>query len=123
MEYRIEPSEDRDYILLKVVGDFDAKSVMKGIIEAHTLGRELDIHRYLVDATQARNIDSVLGNYHFAYVDMKQTAGIDPFAKVVGLVSPGDHSHDFVATVSANAGMHLELFTEREKALKYLRSP
>lgn len=122
MEYSIKPSEDGNYIILKIVGEFDGQSVMACIVESHALGIEIDIHRYLVDVTQGRNVDSVLGNYNFAYVDMKQTEGIDPMARVAGLVSPGDHSHDFVATVSGNAGMHLELFTEREQALKYLKA-
>lgn len=122
MEYSIKPAEDGDYIILKIVGEFVGKEIMQCIIETHALGMEKDIHRYLVDATQARNVDSVLGTYDFAYVDMRQTAGIDPLARVAGLVSPGDHSHDFVATVSANAGMHLELFTDHEQALKYLNA-
>jgi hypothetical protein len=120
MEYSINPSADRDYILLKVVGDFTAESFMKCIIESHTLGQELGIHSYLVDVTKAKNVDSAYGNYSFAYSDMKKTEGIDPAARVAGLVSPGDHSHDFVETVSNNAGMILKLFTDSAEAMAFL---
>ena len=122
MEYSIKPSESRDYLVLTVGGEFTAKDMMKCIVETHTLGAEMDIHWYLVDATKGRNIDSVLGNYHFAYKDMKQTEGTDPLARVAALVSLDDHSHDFVATVSANAGMQLQIFTDLDKAIRYLRA-
>lgn len=120
MEYSINPSENRDYIILKVVGDFTAKAFMKCVVESHTLGKEMGIHCYLVDVTNARNIDSAFGNYEFAYSDMKMTEGTDPLARVAGLVSPGDHSHDFVETVSNNAGMSLRLFTDPAEAKSYL---
>ncbi len=120
MECNICISEDRNYILLKVTGSFTAQSFMKFIVEAHTLGREMDIHCYLVDVTKARNIDSALGSYKFACQDMKSTPGIDRLAKVAGLISPGDHSHDFAQITSTNAGMFLKLFTDITEARNYL---
>lgn len=122
MEYRIEPSPEREYVILKIVGDFIGQEMMQMVLESHALGLELGIHRYLVDVTEARNIDSILGHYNFAHRDMQQVDGIDPHARVAGLVSPGDHSHDFVVTVSANAGMHLSLFTELDAALDHLNT-
>ena len=120
MEYSISKSDDSNYIILKVVGEFTANSFMKCIIEAHALGKEMGIHRYLVDATNARNIDSAFGSYKFAYHDMKNTEGVNPLARVAGLVSPDDHSHNFVETVSTNAGMFLKLFTDFNEARDYL---
>lgn len=119
--YQIRPSEDRTYILLKVVGEFTAKRFMTCILETHARGQELGIHNYLVDATEAKNIDTVLGNYEFAYSDIQTTEGIDPLAVVAGVVSEGDHSHDFVETVSNNAGKHLKLFTDFNQAVDYLK--
>lgn len=120
MQYSIKPSGNGDYVILTVIGNFTAKSFMKGIVESHTLGQELGAHLYLVDVRQARNVDSAMGNYEFAYSDMKTTQGVDRFAKVAGLVSPGDHSHDFVATTTHNAGMSLKLFTDAKEAIDYL---
>jgi hypothetical protein len=67
------------------------------------VGRKMGINKYLVDVTKARNTDTVLGNYEFAYTDMKKTEGIDKYARVAVLVSPEDHSHDFVEIVARNA--------------------
>lgn len=119
-EYSIKPSEDHQYIILQVHGEFTAKTFMKCIVEAHTLGKEMGIRSYLVDVTDARNVDSALETQKFAYSDMKTTAGVDPLARVAGLVSPGDHSHDFVETASSNAGMFLKLFNDRAEAIDYL---
>lgn len=121
MEYSIRPSDDHAYIILTVTGEFTARKFMKCIVEAHTLGQEMGIHAYLVDATNARNVDSAFGNYEFAYNDMKKTAGIDPLARVAGLINPQDHSHDFVETTTSNAGLLLKLFTDFTEATNYLK--
>lgn len=121
MEYSIRPSENRDFILLTLVGDFTAKSMMTCIVETHILGQRLRVHRYLVDSLEARNVDSVLGNYTFAYVDMKITEGIDPQAVVAVVARPEDHSHDFVETVASNAGMTMKVFNDRAAAEEFLR--
>jgi hypothetical protein len=80
----------------------------------------MNINHYLVDVTDARNIDSVKNNYDFAYSDMKAAEGINLTAKVVAVVSPEDHTHDFVETVLCNAGLPIKLFRDREKAIDYL---
>lgn len=121
VEHTVKPSDDNTHIILKINGEFTARAMMEWVIESHTLGQELGIHGYLVDVRNARNVDTVLGNYQFAYSDMKSTAGVDPQARVAGLISPGDQSHDFVAMVSENAGMNLKLFTDPEEAKHYLR--
>lgn len=120
MEYSIEVSEDHNYILLKVTGDFTADIFMKCIIESHKLGKEHKINCYLVDVRNARNVDTAYGSRKFAYHDMKTTDDVDPLARVAGLISPGDNSHDFVATTCNNAGMFLKLFTDIEEAKEYL---
>ena len=119
-EYSIRPSEDQSYIVLTVLGDFVGKAMMKYVVEAHALGKKMGINRYLVDVTKARNVDTIVGNYEFAYSDMKKAEGIDPFAKVAALVGPGDHSHDFIETVLINAGLRLQIFHDLGKAREYL---
>ena len=120
MKHRIKVSKDRNYIILKVIGEIKAENMMNFIIEAHALGKEKHINRYLVDVTEAVNIDSVISNYKFAYSDMKKAEGIDKLALVAALVSPGDHSHDFIETVLSNAGMFLKIFSDPAKAKEYL---
>ncbi len=120
MEYNIALSEDETYIVLSITGEMTREQAMQSNLEAHALGQELDIHRYLTDVREARNVDSVLGNYKFAYEDMKQTDEIDRGARVALLVSPEDHSHDFVETVSRNSGLDVTLFRDMEEAIEHL---
>ena len=120
MEYSITPSKDGTYIILKVKGNITRNSAMEMNLEAHALGRQLHIRRYLVDVTEARNVEFNTENYQFAYTDLRKTEGIDKHARVVTLVSPDDHSHDFIETVSRNAGFNLRLFTDLRQAKRFL---
>jgi len=121
MEYSITPSENGKYILITITGDITRAAAMKVNIEAHALGKILGIRAYLVDLTNSKNVESVVDDYEFAYDDMRSEPQIDPLALVALLVGPDDHSHDFLATVSVNAGMRVSLFRDREMALSYLR--
>jgi hypothetical protein len=120
MNYTITPSEDGKYIIIKVQGEINRQIAMKQNREAHALGRKMGINRYLVDVTEARNTESNLDKYHFAYHDMKRDKDIDIYARVATLVSPGDHSHDFIETVSRNAGLNVKIFTDPDLAKQFL---
>lgn len=113
-------SADGKYIIQKIVGEINAEIALKYNLEAHALGRELGIRRYLSDLTECRNTDTVFDNYDFAHHDMPITPGIDRFARVAVLVDPDDHSHDFVETVAQNAGLDVTLFYSRAAAIQHL---
>ncbi len=119
MAYNITPSDDGKYIIMKVTGDFNRKLAIQYDLESHALGKSLGISRYLVDLTEARNTNTTVEDYEFAYRDMK-TPEIDRTAVVAVLVSPGDHSHDFTETVTRNAGLNTKLFTDRDRAIRHL---
>jgi len=120
MDYTITPSIDGMIIMLKIKGNITRKTAMQMNLEAHALGRQLKVRRYLVDATEAKNVDDPLDDYEFAHWDMRQMEGIDKQARVAALVSPNDHSHDFMETVSKNAGLHFKLFTDPVEAKQYI---
>ena len=120
MDYSITLSTDGMFIILKVKGSFTRKTILQPILEAHALGRELQVRRYLSDMTEARNADTDTGNYKFAYQDMQKMEGIDKLARVAILVSPNDHSHDFAETVALNAGLNVRLFTNPDEAKRFL---
>jgi hypothetical protein len=120
MNYTITPSVDGKYIILTVKEEINRKTAMQQNLEAHALGRKLGINRYLVDVTEARNTDSIQDSYDFAYKDMRETEDIDRLARIAVLVSPGDHSHDFIETVSRNTGLTVEIFTDLELAKLFL---
>ncbi|MFC1569303.1 hypothetical protein ACFL4L_03645 [bacterium] len=120
MAYTIHPSADGNYIVLKVTGDISRELAMQYDIEAHKLGDELGINRYLMDMTESRNVDSVMESYKFAYDDLPETSTIDKSACVALLVSPNDHSHDFIETVTRNIGLNVTLFRDRDEAVNHL---
>ena len=121
MSYTITPADDGSYIFIKVKGEITRKTAMQQNLEAHALGRRLKIRRYLVDATEARNVEPAFQNYEFAYTDMQKSEGVDRSARVAALVHPEDHSHDFIETVTRNAGFQFRIFTDLELAKQYLK--
>ena len=120
MSYRIEPSDDGNYIILTVKGNYHRKLAMQYNVEAHSLGQQLGINSYLLDMTAARNIDSESSKYVFAYGDMKRTPEIDRSARVAVLVHPDDHSHDDIVKVTRNSGLDVTKFIDRQKAIDFL---
>lgn len=120
MPCEISLSADQKYVIMKVVGDMTRKSAVTWNTEAHALGRKAGVNRFLVDLTESVNVESPSRNYEFANRDMKTPPGIDRFARVVLVVSPNDHSHDFVETVARNAGLNVTIFRDRDKALQFL---
>jgi hypothetical protein len=120
MDYTITPSVDGMFIILKVKGNITRQTALQMNLEAHALGRKMQIRRYFVDMTESTNTDNPLDDYEFTHSDMRQTEGIDKLAWVAALVSPNDHSHDFMETVSTNAGLHLKLFRDPVEAKRFL---
>jgi hypothetical protein len=123
MNYTITPSADGMFIILKVKGNINRRIAMEMNLDAHALGKRLRVGRYLVDVTEARNTDPIGESYEFAYSDMQKREGIDKFALVATLVSPDDHSHDFMETVARNAGLNVKIFTDKDEAMRFLAQP
>lgn len=120
MLYSIKPSDEGKYIILKHLGEINRELTTQRNLEAHALGAKLGISRHLVDLTEAKHVDTVMHTYEFAYKDMQLLPGINKNARVAVLVSPDDHSHDFVETVTRNAGQNVTLFRDREAAIQHL---
>jgi len=118
--YTIYPSEDGKYIVLEQRGELNGELATSRVQEAHRLGAELGITRYLVDLTEARNVNSVSKTYQYAYKDSKTSAGTNRNLRVSMLVKPEDHTHDFVETALRNAGHNVTLFRDRELAIEHL---
>jgi hypothetical protein len=121
VEYRIEPSDDGQYIVVTMVGDItrpDALEVTRSMFE---LGKQLGIGCYLLDASRARNMDSPTVNVRFARDDIPEVWG--PAFKtscIALLVDPADHSHDFYAAFAGSRGIETGLFWDRDEAIAHL---
>lgn len=113
-------SPDGKYIIQKIVGEINTKMALEFDREAHALGRRLGINRYLTDATECRNVASVIENYYFAYKDISLTFNLYRSARVALLVDPEDRSHDFVETACRNAGFDVTIFRDWAEAIRYL---
>ena len=119
MNHSVTLSENGKYVILKAAGVISRLQVIQYFIEAHTLGVQHGLNRYLVDFTECRNTDTVLRNYTLAYQDMKDPR-IDPSACTALLVSPIDHSHDFLETLLNNSGHDVTLFHDHDLAVWHL---
>jgi hypothetical protein len=120
MPYKIYVSDDGKYIVTKYWGEMNSKLILQRTVEAHALGKKLGINRHLMDVTEATNTEPAAYTYQFAYKDVKNTPGFDLSVRVAVLVGPGDHSHDFAAIVTNNAGQNVKFFTDKEAAIQHL---
>lgn len=120
MSCTMEASADRKYIVQTITNEITRELAIKYNEDAHALGKSLGINKYLVDLRKARNVDTTSNNYNFAYKDMQRDPFVDVFARVAVVVSPDDHSHDFIETVARNSGLDVTLFTDWEKAVEHL---
>ena len=120
LRHRIEVSDNHKYIIIYLEGEINRNTAMPYTIEAHKLGKKTGIQKYLLDASNARNTDTVGNNYDFAYKDLKEEPMIERSAMIALLVAPDDHSHDFIETLMINSGGNVRLFRSRDEALKFL---
>ncbi len=120
MKYSIMLSPEQTYIILKLEGGITRLNILTPDEEAHALGKRLNIHRFLVDARNARNVDSLSEKFSFSKSDIKTMPGFDKTLRVAHLIDPDDTSHDFVATVAKHEGFEFKLFTDEQKAVEYL---
>lgn len=119
MPYVIALSEDERYLRVRI----DAP-VTRAL--ASTIGRDLKaagtahgVSRFLYDVRDAPNIESVFGNYGFAYQNMSEVEA-SRVARHAILVRADDRSHDFVETLLRNAGYDARLFRSEEEAVAWL---
>ena len=121
MEYEIKPSSDGSYIIIKTYGEINRKIAIKQVNEAQKLAKEIGTNLFLSDVREARNSDTVFNQYDFAYEDLPSIKDIITKESVVAVLAiPGDESHQFIETVTRNAGYKFRLFTDEEAAIEYL---
>lgn len=120
MDHEIFVSHDGTYIVLRIIGE-TGRHRMAQVTEAHALGAELNITRFLVDLRDAVNVDRPMDDYKMAYHDFPSESTVNRTARVACLVAPGDRSHDFLITVFRNSGSWIEQFDDLSQAEVYLR--
>ena len=121
MNYEIKIAETGDHIIIKVHGILTAEIAMQYVRDSHRLGKEKNIHKYLVDLTEAPNELTTVANFDFADAKLDQNPDIDRSAIVAWLVAQDDHSHDFMETLTRNRGHNVKICRDMESCMEYLR--
>ncbi len=119
MSYEITVSDDKAYLRVRVRGPVTIPVARKYTEESAALGARLGIRSFLFDVRDARNVETPLPVYRFAYEEMPAFP-LDPGASSAILASPGDDSHDFVEVSLRNAGFDVRLFRDEESAVGWL---
>ncbi len=122
MNYTVECDERAGIIVVRVQGELTTAMAAEYSMAAQAMGTERGISRFLIDVRQARNVETTLSNYQFAYETLPETH-VARSNRVAVLHEPGDHSHDFVETVSRNAGFNVRMFTRYDLAMGWLLAP
>ena len=105
---------------MKVVGDVRSEGMYQHIIEAHALARSLNLKSFLMDMTEATNVNKVYENYEFIYHKMGKSKEFIPYVCVAIVVRHGDRSHDFIETLANNAGKCLRKFQDMQEEIHFL---
>lgn len=121
MTYTVECDDRAGLVIVRVVGELTVEAAAEYTQAAQAAGGERGITRYLIDVRQARNVESTLANYQFAYTTLPEIRAARS-NRVAVLHAPHDHSHDFVETVSRNAGYNVRMFDDLEEALGWLHT-
>jgi hypothetical protein len=121
MNYTITTSENGKYLICRVSGEITVDIAREFTKELNRLSRSLNIKRFLNDVREAANALSTLQNYDFAYKDMAEM-NLQRDACSAILVGPADRTHDFVETVTQNAGYNVRIFHDEAAAIAWLEN-
>jgi hypothetical protein len=86
---------------------------MRAFAEAHA------VSRFLIDTRGRRFVGTFLETYTFVR-DTLPKEGFDETWTAAVVTSPDDDSHDFLETVSFNAGRQIRVFKDYEQAARWL---
>ncbi len=118
----IRVSEDSTYIIMKQTGIINKNLGVAYNIEAHKIAMKYRINKYLVDLTEAKNMDTFINKYEFAYKDIQNLPEIFKKEIVAMVVAPDDHSHDFVEKISRKIGFNVIFFRNIVAAEEYIKT-
>jgi len=119
MYYKVTPSENGKYLVCHVSGQITAELARAFTEELDRQSRALNIKRFLNDVRDASNTLSTVENYNFAYHDMAQM-NLQRDIRSAILVGPEDTTHEFVVTVTKNAGYNVQVFRDETAAIVWL---
>lgn len=118
--YTLTISEDKKYIIMKVVGEVTSQEMYQHAVEAHQLARTLNLRTFLMDLTDAVNRQSAFENYDLVYKQFRTSDKLIRNSRMALWVDMNDRSHDFIETLAFNAGDNVKVFRDPQKAINFL---
>lgn len=122
MSHEVSISDSGRYLICRVTQPITIETALAFSTALDAASRAHGIKRFLVDVRNAPNLANAVQNYHFANTDMA-ALGLQRDVRSALLVAPEDHSHDFVATFTQNAGYGVRLFRDEAAAIAWLEAP
>lgn len=119
MSYEITIPESGKYVRVRVTAAITIELARQFSKDAASHGVKHNLKAFLFDVREARNVASTLLNYQYAHKEMADMK-LDKTARSAILVSSKDKSHDFIETLSRNAGYNVRLFTDEAAAIAWL---
>ena len=119
MDYEVSVAEKDSLIVCVVSGPIIRGDARKFTSEMTVLAQARGIKRFLFDVREAPNASSILGSYTFVHEDLTEL-GFPRISRVAILRTADDASHDFIETVSRNAGYLVRLFVDEADAIAWL---
>lgn len=121
MDYSIEISDNRKYIICQVNAPLTTELANAYTIELDRMSREMGIQRFLFDVRNSRNVLSTIDNYDYAHKEMKEM-DLQKDIRSAILASLDDHSHDFFELASQNEGYNIRIFRDEDEAAAWLNN-
>ena len=119
MKYEVKISDDEDFVWQIPHEDMTTQLASEIGLKAVNLARAENINKYLVDVRGIKNIDTSFDKYDFAYNEASEV-GYRLSDRIAIVSDPDDTSHNFIETVSLNAGYQVKLFTKIQSAIDWL---
>lgn len=119
MSYQLTVSEDNQYLVCRITGAIDAAVASDFCMALDALGLETNIRCYLTDVRDAHNTLGYGENFHFVNQDMA-AMGIRRGTRVATLIRRDDKTHQFLETLTHNAGYNMRIFHEEADAVAWL---
>jgi recombination DNA repair RAD52 pathway protein len=119
MSYQVEIAKNGRYLICRVSRPVTTDLARQFSMAMDQVSRAHNIKRFLVDVRGAPNVATVFQNYEYANKDMG-SLDLQRDVRSAILVDCDDHSHDFVETVTQNAGYVVRVFDDESAAIAWL---
>lgn len=119
MDFDLRLAPDRTYAVLTNYNEVTHASAIERQRAMQAFATAHGVSRFLIDTRENRFVGGTLGLYTFARHTLPKE-GFDRRWKVALVTSPDDDSHDFLETVSQNAGYQVMVFKDYGDARAWL---